>query len=75
MSEQERKMTAILREVPPDWREDFVRLVEGETPGEEFEAYFESNTECRRLLDEVLRVLDEGLIPLFREAVSKRLVT
>lgn len=70
MSVNEKKLAAVLREIHPQWREDFVRLIEGEAPSQEFEDYFERSAKCRRQFDDALRVLDEELVPVLQEALT-----
>jgi hypothetical protein len=58
----EDRLTVILEEVEPLWREDFVRLVADQSPSLGFLRHFESNISCQRAFDIALRTLDANWV-------------
>ena len=52
----------IVHKVPLQWREDFCLLVEGETPSEEFERYFDANLDCQNLMERVIKRVDHDFV-------------
>ena len=56
------KVERIVARVPEKWREDFCLLLIGETPSDQFQQFYDNDTICQGCAEEILRLLDGGLV-------------
>ncbi len=62
------QVASVIQNVPEQWREDFCLLIEGETPSEEFRAFFDKDLVCQRYAERVIRLVDQDLVSHLVEA-------
>ena len=62
----EEQIADIISAVEPDWRPDFLKLIQGQEPSESFLNHFESNPSCQRAFEEVLKLIDAPWVGLLQ---------